>query len=115
MKSPVSFLIPNPKHNVSFYTFIFRINASWSGGKGDSYFQDTEEYLEIFLERNYRYRYSTRIVLNTGVICHYSPLSLPTSLLNRGSPVLLVTPSRSVAIQVVGGSLNISVVKARRP
>jgi hypothetical protein len=31
----VSFLIrgPNPQHTVSLYTFGFRINASWSGGK----------------------------------------------------------------------------------
>ena len=29
----VSFLIPNPQHTVSLYTFAFRINAAWSGGK----------------------------------------------------------------------------------
>ncbi len=64
----VSFLIPNPQHTVSLYTFIYQESA-WSGRSG----------LAISRTQRNILRYSssgmsdTGIVPDTGVTCHDSP------------------------------------------
>ena len=66
-RSVVSFLIPNPQHTVSLYTFISRINVHGRVGKSIST-SLLSEYLQIFLGTS-----NTGILPDTGVICHDSP------------------------------------------
>jgi hypothetical protein len=67
----VSFLIPNPQHTVSLYTFTYQ-ESSWSGRSG----------LTISRTQRNILRYSSRgiadtgIVPDTGTICHDSPWHL---------------------------------------
>jgi hypothetical protein len=81
-----------PQTTHHFYVYCIIFSALWNReGKGH-YFEDTEEYLELFLERYYRYRYRTRYWCNMPKKKKHNGVSYDIV------PFLIPNPQRTVSL-----------------